>query len=96
MEADLLASIGTSAGGGLLGALLAYLGIKARLDSIEKSMTEMVTTRECAARSGGIVQRLENSLDRFSRIDANIEIIRQMLMSSAHDRSERKDGREHG
>ena len=92
MEAELLASLGTSAGGGLLGALLAYLGIKQRMDSLEKTLSEMVTSRECTARSGGIVQRLENSLDRFSRIDANIEIIRQMLMSSAHNRSDRKDG----
>jgi len=90
MEADLLASLGTSAGGGLLGALLAYFGIKQRMDSLEKTLTEMVTNRECNARHGGLSQRIDNGLDRFSRIDANIEIIRQMLMSSAHGRSESK------
>jgi hypothetical protein len=84
MEADLLASLGTSAGGGLLGALLAYLGIKSRLDSIERVLADMVTSRECVARSGGLSRRLDNSIDRFSRIDANIEVIRQMLMNSAH------------
>lgn len=92
MEADLLASLGTSAGGGLFGALLAYLGIKQRIDSLEKAIAEMVTSRECSARAGGLSQRIDNSVDRFSRIDANIEIIRQMLMDSAHSRSYPKGG----
>lgn len=87
---EILTSLGTSAGGGFLGAIIAYFGIKARIDSLERALGELVTDRECKARSGALSQRMDNSVDRFSRIDANIEIIRQMLM----DRTFRNPGKE--
>jgi len=80
MESEIFGTIGSGAGGGLIGALIAYLGIKTRLDSLEKGILTMVSQRECAAVSAGLSQRVNNAADRFSRIDANIEVLRQILV----------------
>jgi len=76
---EILETVGSGAGGGFLGALLAWLGIKARMDSIDKGIATLVTERECLARTTALTQRVNNATDRFNRIDANIEYIRKLL-----------------
>ena len=96
MEEQLL-TLGAGGGGGLIGALVAWFGIRSRLDAMEKSLEARVTEKECAAAqraqatvASGLSQRIDNSVERFTRIDANIERIRQMLETARH-RTDRID-----
>ena len=68
------------AGGGIVGMVVAWLGIKARMDSIEKTLEKLVHSGECDAHRGAMTQRIDNSISRFNRVDANIEVITRMLV----------------
>ena len=70
------------AGSGIIGVLMAWLGIKSRLDTIEKKVDTVVSERECQARSAALAQRVDNSVSRFNRIDTNIEVLRELILKS--------------
>jgi tetrahydromethanopterin S-methyltransferase subunit G len=77
---DLLESVGSGAAGGAIGAIIAWVGIKARLDNIEKLIEHVVTEATCDARTKALSQRVNNATDRFDRIDSKIEIILKLLI----------------
>jgi len=68
------------AGGSFFGMLIAWLGIKSRLDTIEKTLETVVREKECQARTIALTQRVDNSVSRFNRVDANIEVVRELLL----------------
>ena len=68
------------AGGGFFGMLISWLGIKSRFDAIEKKLDTLVGEKECRARTQALTQRVDNSVSRFNRVDANIEVIRELLL----------------
>jgi len=82
MESEIFGTIGSGAGGGMVGALIAWWGLKGRIDSLEKIISTMVSHGEFIATISGLSQRINNSMDRFNRIDANIELIRQLLLTA--------------
>lgn len=64
-------------GGGLIGAILTWLGFKSRLDSIERSMEAYQSKNTCSVTHKAIDQRLdsiENKQDKILDIlmDGNI------------------------
>ena len=68
------------AGGGVVGMVVAWLGIKARMDSMEKTLEKLVHSTTCDANRRAMTQRIDNSISRFNRVDANIEVITKMLI----------------
>lgn len=68
-----LQTIGTAGGGSIVGVILAFLGFKSRLDSIEKKVCGKVDEKTCIAVKEGMNQRfddLKDGLDtRFDTIE---------------------------
>jgi len=84
---ETLQTLASSAGGGFMGVVVAWLAIKTRLDALEKAIEKLVTNKECDARTHALSQRVDNGSARFNRIDANVEVIRQLLINNIKDRS---------
>lgn len=83
---ETLQTLGSSAGGGFLGVVIGWIALKARLDTLESRIAVLVSEKECSARSAAITQRVDNAKERFTRIDANVEVIRQLLINDIKDR----------
>ena len=79
---ELWPTAASGAGGSILGMVVAWLGIKTRLDTIEKTLEMVVREKECQARTTALTQRVDNSVSRFNRVDANIEVVRELLLKS--------------
>ncbi len=56
-------NVGYGGGGSLLGALLAYVGFKQRLDKLEKSVVYTDTCKVCSDNNGKNFDRIEKKLD---------------------------------
>jgi len=53
-------TIGIGGGGGVIGALLAFLGFRQRLNRIESTLDEKIDSKTCAATHDGIIKLLES------------------------------------
>ena len=87
MAFELIEPLAAGAGGSMLGVLLAYWGLKTRLDSFEKALQHFVTDKEFSATVHALTQRIDNSVARFNRVDTNLEVMLKILMD---DRLTRK------
>jgi hypothetical protein len=64
------------AGGGLLGALFAFLGLKARLEKIEKDLEKKLGT-EAINELKNLISKIEDRLDKKTDYSATEEIKRK-------------------
>ena len=87
IEPETLQNVGSGAGGGLLGVILTWFGLKSRLDSMEKTVEGLVTEKICEARTKALVQRIDNARDRFDKIDLKLESLHQVTVNAATEAS---------
>ena len=87
---EIIPPVASAAGGSLLGVLIAYMGLKSRIDSMEKHLETYVTNRECGAKHDSVTQRMDNASNRFDRIDTKLEVLVQMAMRNTPGKEENK------
>ena len=83
-------------GGSAFVVMIAWITIKSRLDAIEKTLESVVREKECIARTIALAQRVDNSVSRFNRVDASIEVVRELLLKRSdwqHDGGGRSDAK---
>lgn len=76
---DLLTTGGAGVGGSLLGALLAFLGLKTRIDAAEKKIctlnNNVVYEATCQARHHGFEQRFDDQAELLKEVRTDIKSI---------------------
>jgi 1-deoxy-D-xylulose 5-phosphate reductoisomerase len=72
--------VAAGAGGSIFGAIVAWMGIKSRLDNIDRALGLLVSEKECLARTGALQQRVDNATDRFDRIDVKLDALLQHVV----------------
>ena len=56
-------TIGTGAGSGIIGALLAFLGLRTRLNRIETELDDKVNEKTCSATYAGLEKLMHTQME---------------------------------
>ena len=63
MEPETIKTIGAGAGSGILGVILAFFGLKSRINSIDRKLEHVVYDDTCKATVTGIEKQLNTVTD---------------------------------
>jgi len=63
MDLETIKNVGLGGGGGIIGVILAFLGFKSRLDSIDDKLKNVVFEDTCHARVAGMENQMKTQTD---------------------------------